>query len=113
MARATKKSAETRVILSPLSFDIDPNLKVATPIKGDPPAGIKKKRHPVITKLYKQLLSRRGTWFHVNIRFTNSDQVNAFRTSLYNRCAKDGERVSTCSMFNEDLDVYEMWVMLN
>lgn len=113
MARTTKKSVETRVALAPLSFDLDPNMKVATPIKGEPPAGIKKRLHPAITTLYKQLLSRRGTWFHVNIRFTNSKQLNSFRMSLYNRGAKDGERVSTCSMFNEDLNVYELWVMLN
>lgn len=113
MARATKKSVETQVALSPLRFDIDPNLKVATPIKGEPPTGIRKKLHPAITKLYKQILSRRGTWFHVNIRFTNSKQLQSFRVSLYNRAVKDGERVSSCSMFNEDLNVYELWVMLN
>lgn len=112
---ARTKSTETQLAMTPLKFAIDPNMKIATPIKGEPPVGVQRGRklHPVISKLYNQLYDRRDVWFHVNIQFTNKKQMESFKMSLYNRARKDDEYISSCSVFNDDLKVYELWVKMN
>jgi NAD(P)-dependent dehydrogenase (short-subunit alcohol dehydrogenase family) len=65
--------------------------KLLTAIQGDPPIGAGKgrRRNPVITAMYNELVSKRNVWFHVNIPITSKKQLASLRASLSARATKD------------------------
>lgn len=108
-------SNETVVERHPQRFAINEDLKIVTFIKNEPPANVNKgrKRNPVITAIYSQLVVRRNEWAHINIQITSSKQKASIISSLYSRAKKDNLLLSTRSMFNDKLKTYELWVKLS
>ena len=106
-------STETQVINNPKKFAIAAPTKLLTRVS-QPPVGSGKgrKRNPVITAIYAELLNNRNEWFHVNIPLTDKKQVAQLRTSLYSRASKDNLSTETVSRFNDDTKMYDFWVML-
>lgn len=111
----TMTSMETQVELTPTKFAIDPDMKLLTPIKGDPPVGLNRgrRRDPVMTKIYQQIIANPGQWYHVNISFTNKKQLASFRASLSARAKKDSRTVSTTALFNDKTKIFDLWICLN
>lgn len=110
----TRISKETELITYPNRYAVNKDEKLLTPIKGDPPmfAGRGRRRNPLITKMYNQLITSRNQWFHVNIPITSKEQLASIRTSLYARASKDNFTISTSSLFNDVTKTYDLWVML-
>jgi hypothetical protein len=111
----TINSVETQVELTPTKFAINSDMKVLTPIKGDPPVNLSRgrRRDPVLTQIYQQIIADQGQWFHVNISFTNKKQLNSFRGSLIHRARKDAKKLSTASLFNDNTKIFDLWIRLN
>lgn len=88
--------------------------KLLRRITGEPPmnVGRGKKRNPVISEMYAELLNNRNAWFHVEIPITSKKHLASIRTSLYTRASKDNLHISTTSVFNETTKMYDMWIML-
>jgi hypothetical protein len=107
-------SIETQVSQNPKKFAIAEPTKLLTFIKGEPPvnSGKGRRRNPVITEIYNNLLSNRNEWAHVNIPVTNKKQLASIRASLTARAAKDNLHISTASQFNEKTKMIDLWVML-
>ena len=107
-------STETQLATNPSKFAANRNDHLLTPIKGEPPvnAGRGRRRNPLITKMYNQLITSRNQWFHVNIPVTSKEQLASIRTSLYVRAKKDNMSISTVSSFNEDTKLHDLWIML-
>lgn len=110
----TKVSTETQLTTNPSKFAANSNTRLLTPIKGEPPinVGRGRRRNPLITKMYNELITSRNQWFHVNIPITSKQQLASLRTSLYIRAKKDNMSVSSTSSFNEHTKLYDLWVML-
>ncbi len=106
-------SIETQLNQNPRKFAVAQPTKLLTRVS-QPPVGSGKgrKRNPVITAIYAELLNNRNEWFHVNIPLTDKKQVAAIRASLYARAAKDNLTTESVSRFNEDTKMYDLWVML-
>ena len=106
-------SIETQLNQNPRKFAVAQPTKLLTRVS-QPPVGSGKgrKRNPVITAIYAELLNNRNEWFHVNIPLTDKKQVAAIRASLYARASKDNLTTESVSRFNEDTKMYDLWVML-
>jgi len=107
-------STETQLTTNPSKFAAHRNDNLLTPIKGEPPvnAGRGRRRNPLVTKMYNQLITSRNQWFHVNIPITSQKQLASLRTSLYVRARKDSMTISSVTAYNEDTKVFDLWVML-
>jgi hypothetical protein len=106
-------STETQVISNPKKFAIATPTKLLTRVS-QPPVGSGKgrKRNPVITAIYAELLNNRNEWFHVNIPLTDKKQVASLRAGLYARAAKDNLATESVSRFNDETKMFDFWVML-
>ena len=111
---AIQPSVETQVESNPRKFAIAQPTKLLTKIKGEPPmnSGKGRRRNPVITNIYNELITNRNEWFHVNIPITSKTQLASFRTSLYIRAKKDNLTLSSSSLYNETTKMFDLWVML-
>lgn len=107
-------SHETIIQQNPQKFAMAQPSKLVTFIKGEPPtgAGKGKRRNPIITQIYSELLSNRNVWAHVNIPITSAKQLSSLRVSFYTRAKKDNLHMSTSSVYNEKTKTYDLWVML-
>jgi hypothetical protein len=108
------QSVETQAMQNPRKFAIAEPTKLLTFIKGEPPinTGRGRRRNPVITDIYGQLLLNRNQWAHVNIPITSKKQLASLRASFNDRAKKDNLRMSTSAMFNESNKMFDLWVML-
>lgn len=109
------ESTETQLNRNPKKFAaVDQPTKLLKKISGEPPinVGRGKRRNPVISAMYAELLENRNVWFHVEIPVTSKKHLNTIRTSLYTRAYKDNLHVATTSVFNEKTKMFDMWVML-
>jgi len=108
-------SLETQVEQNPTRFAINPDMKILTPIKGDPPFGLNRgrKRDPVLTQIYQEIIGNPGQWYHVNISFTNKKQMNSFRASLALRAKKDSRKLSSATLFNDNTKIFDLWICLD
>ena len=107
-------SVETQLSQNPRRFAVAEPTKLLTFIKGEPPvnSGRGRRRNPVISEIYNNLIANRNEWAHVNIPVTNKKQLASLRASLTARAAKDNLRISTSSMFNEKTKMFDLWLML-
>jgi len=107
-------SAETQVHQNPARFKMAEPTKLLTRISGEPPIGAGKgrRRNPVITTIYNELVSQRNVWFHVNIPITSKKQLASLRASLAARATKDNLSLSSASILNEENKMIDLWVML-
>jgi len=109
------ESTETQLNRNPRKFAMaNQPSKLLKRINGEPPvnAGRGKRRNPVISGIYAELLENRNVWFHIEVPITSKNQLNSIRTSLYTRAYKDNLHISTSSVFNEVTKMHDMWVML-
>ena len=106
-------STETIAISNPKRYAIAAPTKRLTKVS-QPPVGSGKgrKRNPVITAIYAELLNNRNEWFHVNIPLTDKKQVSTLRAGLYARAAKDNLATESVSRFNDETKMFDFWVML-
>jgi hypothetical protein len=111
---ALQYSDETKIELSPRKFALNDN-KVVTFINGEPPAvsGKGRRANPVITEIYSNLMTNRGSWAHVNIPITSKKQKASLIAGLYARAAKDNLSLSTRSLYNERTKLFDLWVMVS
>ena len=111
---AIQPSVETQIESNPKKFAIAQPSKLLTRINGEPPttSGKGRRRNPVITQIYNELILARNVWFHVNIPITSAKQLASIRMSLYARAKKDNLTLSTSSLFNEKTKMFDMWVLL-
>lgn len=109
-----RPSVETQIEANPRKFAIAEPTKLLTRIKGEPPmnSGKGRRRNPVITNIYNELIINRNQWFHVNIPVTSKEQLSSLRVSLYTRAKKDNLTLSTASLYNETTKMFDLWVML-
>ena len=108
------ESVETQINRNPAKFAIAEPTKLLTFIKGEPPvnSGKGRRRNPVITDIYNNLIANRNEWGHVNIPITNKKQLASLRASLTARAAKDNLHIASASQFNERTKMIDLWVML-
>lgn len=107
-------STETQVFQNPGRFKMAEPTKLLTPIQGEPPIGAGKgrKRNPVISAIYNELVGKRNQWFHVNIPITDKKQLSSLRAALFQRAAKDNLSLSSASVLNEQTKMIDLWIML-
>lgn len=107
-------STETQVHQNPARFKMAEPTKLLTAIQGEPPIGAGKgrRRNPVITAIYNELVAKRNVWFHVNIPITSKKQLASLRASLSVRATKDNLSLSSASVPNEQNKMIDLWVML-
>lgn len=107
-------STETQIHLAPKRFAIAEPSKLVTFLKGEPPvnAGKGRKRNPVITQIYNELIENRNVWAHINIPITSKAQLASIRAGLFARATKDNLATQTSSLFNEKTKMYDLWIML-
>ena len=107
-------SAETQIVQNPSRFKMAEQTKLLTRIQGEPPIGAGKgrRRNPVISAIYNELIGERNQWFHVNIPITDKKQLASIRAALFARAAKDNLSVSTASVVNDKTKMIDLWVML-
>jgi hypothetical protein len=107
-------SVETQLSQNPRRFAVAEPTKLLTFIKGEPPvnSGRGRRRNPIITEIYGQLLLNRNQWAHVNIPITSKKQLASLRASFSDRAKKDNLTISTSSMFNEKTKMFDLWLML-
>jgi hypothetical protein len=75
-------------------------------------SGKGRRRNPVISTIYNELITNRNEWFHVNIPITSKQQLASLRVSLYTRAKKDNLTISSSSLYNETTKMFDLWVML-
>lgn len=111
---AIRPSVETQIETNPRKFAIAEPTKLLTRINGEPPtaSGRGRRRNPVITNIYNELITNRNVWFHVNIPITSKQQLASIRISLYNRAKKDNLTLSTSSLFSDTTKMFDLWVLL-
>jgi hypothetical protein len=111
---AIQPSVETQIESNPRKFGISEPTKLLTRIKGEPPmnSGKGRRRNPVISTIYSELITNRNEWFHVNIPITSKQQLASLRVSLYTRAKKDNLTLSSSSLYNETTKMFDLWVML-
>lgn len=106
-------SAETQLMTRPQKFAAAQPSKLLTPVDAPPlNVGRGRRRNPIYTALYAQLLENRNQWFHVNIAFTTKKEAYNLSNSLYNRALKDSLSLSRSTAFNEKTKTWDLWVML-
>jgi len=108
-------STETQVIQNPQKFAMAEPTKLVTFLKGEPPynAGRGRRRSPVISAIYNELIRNRNVWAHVNIPITDKKTKASIIGSLYARAAKDNLALSSSSVFNDATKMYDLWVMVS
>lgn len=111
---AIQPSVETLIQSNPRKYALAEPTKLLTRIKGEPPmnTGKGRRRNPVITTIYNELITNRNEWFHVNIPVTSKEQLASIRTSLYTRARKDNLTLSASSLYNEVTKMFDLWVTL-
>lgn len=111
---AIQPSVETLIQSNPRKYALAEPTKLLTRIKGEPPmnSGKGRRRNPVITNIYNELITNRNEWFHVNIPVTSKEQLSSLRVSLYTRAKKDNLTLSTASLYNDTTKMFDLWVML-
>ena len=112
---AIQPSVETMIQSNPRKYALAEPTKLLTKIKGEPPmnSGKGRRRNPVITSIYNELITNRNEWFHVNIPITSKQQLASLRSSLCSRALKDNLTLSTSSLFNEATKMFDLWVTLS
>lgn len=106
-------SAETQLMTRPQKFAAAQPSKLLTPVDAPPlNVGRGRRRNPIYTEVYSQLLENRNQWFHVNIPFTTKKECYTFANSLYNRSLKDMLVLSRSTAFNEKTKTWDLWLML-
>lgn len=76
-------------------------------------SGKGRRRNPIITAIYNELITNRNEWFHVNIPVTSKQQLASLRASLSSRALKDNLTLSTTSLFNEATKMFDLWIILS
>jgi hypothetical protein len=111
---AIQPSVETLIQSNPRKYALAEPTKLLTKIKGEPPMnnGKGRRRNPVITAIYNELITNRNEWFHVNIPVTSKEQLASLRMSLYTRARKDNLTLSSSSLYNETTKMFDLWVLL-
>jgi hypothetical protein len=107
-------SHETIIEQAPHKFAMNEPSKLVTFIKGEPPTGVGKgrRKNPIVTQIYSELLTHRNQWAHVNIPITNQKQLQSLRIAFYTRAKKDNLNIATSSVYNEKTKTFDLWVML-
>jgi len=107
-------STETQISQNPARFKMAEPTKLLTPIQGEPPigAGRGRRRNPVVSAIYNELVGKRNQWFHVNIPITDKKQLASLRSSLTARATKDNLHLATSSVLNEQTKMHDLWIML-
>jgi len=105
-------SVETQIQNNPQKFAMNESKKLVKFIKNDPPANVGKgrKRNPVATAIYNELIMKRGEWAHVEIALPDKKSKQSIVMSLYNRAKKDNLALESRSLFNDDTQMYDLWV---
>jgi len=111
---AMRPSVETQIETNPRKFAIAEPTKLLTRINGEPPIGNGKgrRRNPIITNIYNELITNRNVWFHVNIPITSKQQLASIRMSLYARARKDNLTLSSSSLYSENTKMFDLWILL-
>jgi hypothetical protein len=111
---AIQPSVETMIQSNPRKYALAEPSKLLTRIKGEPPmnSGKGRRRNPVITNIYNELITNRNEWFHVNIPITSKEQLSSLRMSLYTRAKKDNLTLSSSSLYNETTKMFDLWIIL-
>lgn len=106
-------SAETQLMTRPQKFAAAQPSKLLTPVD-EPPFNVSRgrRRNPIYTEVYSQLLQTRNQWFHVNIPFSSNKECRNFANSLYQRSLKDVLKLSRSIAFNEKTKTWDLWLML-
>lgn len=107
-------SSETQVHNSPQKFAMQESKKLVKFIKNDPPENVGKgrKRNPVVTAIYNELIINRNMWAHVEIAFPDKKSKQSMVMSLYTRAKKDNLSLESRSLYNETTKTYDLWVRL-
>lgn len=105
-------SAETQVSKTPQKFAINEPKKLLKFIKTEPPQHIGKgrKRNPVATAIYNELVTNRNEWAHVEIAIPDKKAKQSLVMSLYGRARKDNLVLESRSLLNENTKMYDLWV---
>ena len=108
-------SVESLIQSNPKKYALAEPTKLLTKIKGEPPmnSGKGRRRNPIITAIYNELITNRNEWFHVNIPVTSKQQLASLRASLSSRALKDNFTLSTTSLFNEAIKMFDLWIILS
>jgi hypothetical protein len=108
-------SVESLIQSNPKKYALAEPTKLLTKIKGEPPmnSGKGRRRNPIITAIYNELITNRNEWFHVNIPVTSKQQLASLRASLSSRALKDNLTLSTTSLFNEATKMFDLWIILS
>jgi hypothetical protein len=108
-------SVESLIQSNPRKYALAEPTKLLTKIKGEPPmnSGKGRRRNPIITAIYNELITNRNEWFHVNIPVTSKQQLASLRASLSSRALKDNLTLSTTSLFNEATKMFDLWIILS
>ena len=109
------ESTETQLNRNPRKFAAaEQPTKLLKRINGEPPinAGRGKRRSPVISAIYGELLQNRNVWFHIELPIMKHKHLAALRASLYSRASKDNLRTQTSSVFNDTTKMFDVWIML-
>jgi len=108
-------STETQIMQTPQKFAMAEPSKLVTFLKGEPPinAGRGRRRNPIISAIYNEIIQNRNVWAHVNIPITDKKAKATVIASLYSRASKDNLALSTSSLFNERTKMYDLWVMVS
>lgn len=106
-------SPETQLMTRPQKFAATQINKLLTPVE-EPPlnVGRGRRRNPIYTAIYAQLLENRNQWYHVNIAFVSRKECYNFSNNLYNRALKDVLPLSRSTAYNEKTKTWDLWVML-
>jgi len=105
-------SFETQVETSPQKFAMNEPKKLVKFIKNEPPhnMGRGRRRNPVVTAIYNELVMRRNEWAHIEIPLPDKKSKQSLVMSLYTRAKKDNLLLESSSLFNETTKMYDLWV---
>jgi len=107
-------STETQLATRPQKFAANQNTKILTRVDAPPfHVGRGRKRSPLVSLAYAELLENMNTWFHVNIPFATKKEMTNFATNLYNRSQKDNLSLSRSTAYNEVTKTYDLWILLS
>lgn len=112
---AMTPSTETLLVQSPQRFALSEPGKLVTYLKGEPPhnVGRGRRRNPIISAIYNEIIQNRNVWAHINIMITDKKAKASIIASLYSRASKDNLSLSTSSVFNDRTKMYDLWVMVS
>lgn len=107
-------SIETQLMTRPQKFAVAEISKLLTPVDQPPlNVGRGRRRNPIYTAVYSQLLQNRNQWYHVNIAFTTKKECYNFANNLYNRALKDQFILSRSTAYNEKTKTWDLWIQLS